>query len=148
MALQECFSISSNTCRKGTCANLHGIGKLLAYIIDYKYRYKILQIHISYIVYWYINIYIYIQCISYIHISYIYSIYIYLYTYIISNIILYITVCNTEIDIMWGLHLHNFHNYLNTFIFLPLMIWSLCKVVGTEQLWHWTIKTSWGYLTF
>ena len=75
MALQECFSISSNTCRKGTCANLHGIGKLLAYIIDYKYRYKILQIHISYIVYWYINIHIYI-CTLYIMYTYIMYIYI------------------------------------------------------------------------
>ena len=98
MALQECFSISSNTCRKGTCANLHGIGKLLAYIIDYKYRYKILQIHISYIVYWYINIHIYI-CTLYIMYTYIMYIYIYLYTYIISNIKLYIIQRSTFCEV-------------------------------------------------
>lgn len=134
MALQECFSISSNTCRKGTCANLRGIGKLLAYIEDYKYRYKILYKYIYHISC--IDIYLYI-----LYIMHTYIIYIYIFVYIHN--IKYHIVYNTEIDILWGLRLHNLHNYLNTFIFLPLMIWSLCKVVETEQLAHWTIQTPW-----
>lgn len=89
----------------------------------------------TYIIYR-VLIYTYIYCISCIHISYIY-IFVYIHN------IKYHIVYNTEIDILWGLRLHNLHNYLNTFIFLPLMIWSLCKVVETEQLAHWTIQTPW-----